>query len=214
MKLSEILKTSEGRILFMSDLHYGHDNVIRFDKRPFKGVDEMNTFLEKELVEKIRPEDTLIDLGDLFWKCTEQEMMDVLGKIPAKRKIKVMGNHDKWPTYQSGKLGKYFNLVCDQLDIRVEHLGTRYEISLCHYPMVSWNKKPGGAWMVHGHNHGNIDDYNHRSPDLRVDVSYGGTLAKEVGSFLVSFEDLLRHFTKKSGGTSFNEYTLKNCKEL
>ena len=29
------------KIFFTSDTHFGHDNVLRMDKRPFANVDEM-----------------------------------------------------------------------------------------------------------------------------------------------------------------------------
>ena len=31
-----------GRILYTSDLHFGHFNAIRFDKRPWETVEEMD----------------------------------------------------------------------------------------------------------------------------------------------------------------------------
>lgn len=31
-----------GKILFTGDLHFGHENVLAFDNRPFATVDEMD----------------------------------------------------------------------------------------------------------------------------------------------------------------------------
>lgn len=212
MKLTELLKTTTGRILFMSDLHYDHENVIRFDGRPFSSIYEMNRSILYELEKNVHTDDILIDLGDLFWKCSDNEIKEVLDRIHPWKFYKIIGNHDKWPVYQ--RLGKYFDLVCDQLDIKVEHEGKQYQLALSHYPMVSWNHKPRGAFMIHGHCHGNIDQFNNDSYDLRVDVGYGGSLAREVGSFLIPFDNIFQHFTKKAGTDDFKEYVQNKCNEL
>lgn len=210
MKLTETLK---GRILFMSDLHYNHENVIRFDNRPFKSVDEMNESIEKTLIENVGPDDILFDLGDLFWKCSDHVITGILDKIHPKKFFKIIGNHDKWPVYQKLQ-GKYFDLVCDQLDIKIEHDGKLYMIALSHYPMVSWNHKPRGGLQIFGHCHGHIDDFNDSSYDLRVDAGYNGNLAKSVGSFLIPFENILEHFNNKTGGMDFKDWVQQKCKEL
>ena len=51
-------------------------------------------------------------------------------------------------------------------------------LTLCHYPMVTWNHKPYGSIMLHGHCHGKLDEHNRLSSDLRFDVGIDGELAK------------------------------------
>jgi hypothetical protein len=38
-------KNNDGKVYIWSDLHLGHENVIRYCNRPFAGVSEMNTVL-------------------------------------------------------------------------------------------------------------------------------------------------------------------------
>ena len=221
MKIKEkfISSETEGRVLFMSDLHYNHQNIIRHSQRPFKDVEEMNAFILGELKSKINPEDVLFDLGDLFWNMTPEKMCEILDEIPTKKIYKVVGNHDKYGVYYGSgglEVRKRFMMISDILDIQVEswRTGKTYMVTMSHYPMISWNHKPHGSIHLHGHCHGNIDQYNNSSTDLRVDLSYDGKLSKELGSFIIDFEDIIQFFNNKTGGIDYRSWTINKCKEL
>jgi calcineurin-like phosphoesterase family protein len=94
----------------------------------------------------------------------------------------------------------------DIIDIRVEYEGVVYPVSLSHYPMVSWNHKSRGGFMIHGHTHGNIDKYNEESPDLRIDVGMDSAISKENGSFLIPFSKIMEVMEKKAKGREFMRY--------
>lgn len=206
--------TGSGRIYFMSDLHYNHENVIRHDSRPFMNVTEMNKYIIDEL-SKTTPDDIIFDLGDMFWKMPVDDIKGVLDRIPCKNIYKVVGNHDNYGLYfDQAPLKSYFKFICDILDVHIEHQGVDYMVTMYHYPFVSWNHKPHGSIMIHGHCHGNIDQYNDTDYSLRVDVGFGSGLAKKCGSFLIPFEDIIDHFNSKTGGIDYKSWTLKNVKEL
>ena len=42
-----------GKVFFTGDLHFGHENVIAFDNRPFSTVDEMDEELIKRWNAKV-----------------------------------------------------------------------------------------------------------------------------------------------------------------
>lgn len=51
-------------IFFTADLHFGHANIIKLCKRPFRDVQHMNTALINRWNERVKPEDTVYHLGD------------------------------------------------------------------------------------------------------------------------------------------------------
>ena len=47
-----------GKVFFTSDIHFGHENVIRFDGRPFATVEEMDAELIRRWNAKVGNTDT------------------------------------------------------------------------------------------------------------------------------------------------------------
>ena len=131
MKIKKPFTTAgSGKIYFISDLHYGHENVIKYDSRPFKDVTEMNNYILEEL-KKTKEEDIIFDLGDMFWKMPVDDIKDVLNQIPCKNIYKIVGNHDNYGLYfDQAPLKGYFKIISDILDVHIEHLGKDY-MELC-----------------------------------------------------------------------------------
>ena len=54
-------------IFYIADWHYNHANILAYDNRPFKTVEEMNTALVERWNSVVTPTDTVYVLGDMFW---------------------------------------------------------------------------------------------------------------------------------------------------
>lgn len=203
----KINKPLDGNHVFlMSDLHYGHENILRLSKRPFMSIDDMNSWIVKHLQEDTTKDDIIFDLGDMFWKADPEKVKKIIESVPAKI-YKVMGNHDPIKYYEGGGiLENSFIDVVDFVEILVNLKGAAYQATLCHFPMLSWPNKSRGAFMIHGHCHGNSDPTNSASTDLRVDVGVDGIIAKKKGSPLVKFEEVVEYFKEKTGGMPFKEW--------
>ena len=52
-------------IFYTSDLHFGHENVIRFDNRPFRSVSEMDYTLIHLWNSRVQPDDTAVSYTHL-----------------------------------------------------------------------------------------------------------------------------------------------------
>lgn len=149
------IKLDHQRIWFASDYHFSHANVIKYDNRPFKDVDEMNQSLIENWNHYIDDNDVVFYLGDLSFdkndKLTSQIVHQLKGKIHA-----ITGNHDKEKDLV--KLNR-FESVSDYINLSVMDLDTPrkwQEIMMMHFPILSWDKAHHGAWHLHGHCHGSL----------------------------------------------------------
>lgn len=54
-------------ILFTSDLHLGHKNIVDLCNRPFRDVDAMDLELIKNWNRKVKKNDIVYLIGDVVW---------------------------------------------------------------------------------------------------------------------------------------------------
>lgn len=213
MKISEVFDLDgkiKGNLYFCSDLHYNHANVIRFGNRNFDTVEEMNDSITRELMSKLKPDDILFTLGDDFWRVREADIAKYIDALPTKNLYKIMGNHDKYGYYWCGKLKDKYKMLADLIDIQVKYKGKTYFVNLSHYPIYDFNKMYHGGIHLFGHVHGNLDSELYKNPRLMVDVGYDGMLAKSIGSFLISFKDIIEFFDRKTGGLDYDTWGRRN----
>ena len=65
-KMTEQSPETKQKIFFTSDLHFGHENVLRFDNRPFQTIEEMDEELIRRWNAKVGKGDLVYVLGDLI----------------------------------------------------------------------------------------------------------------------------------------------------
>lgn len=167
-------------VFFTADTHFGHDNIIRFCDRPFQDVDSMNESLIANWNRRVTNADTVYVVGDMFFRCANAE--EILLRLKGKKRL-LVGNHDSgW--MKKVPLEKYFVSV----DHYLETTDGLHTMTLCHYPLLSWNHQRK-SYMIHGHIH------NDRSADfwpllaVRSNVLNAGC---DVNGYSpVSFDELL-----------------------
>ena len=149
-------------IYFTSDLHLGHENIIRFTNRPFGSVEEMNDRIIQNYNSIIHKNDLVYILGDLTYKIPVEESNKLIQKLKG-RKVLIRGNHDL--KYDS-------SLFEDILDYK-EFKHEKIKYVLMHYPLMEWNgSRHGGSIHLHGHIHSNgvYNEENRMNGILRYDV--------------------------------------------
>lgn len=78
------------KIFFIADTHFGDKNIIKYEGRPFKDVEEMNNVLIENWNSVIGSMDTIFVVGDFI---SDRSYLDIIHKLKGKIKI-IVGNHD------------------------------------------------------------------------------------------------------------------------
>lgn len=131
---------------YISDLHFGHANIIGFDKRPFINTKEMDEELIKRWNSVVTPSDNVYILGDFCWSKSSDEWVYYLNKLNG-QKFLIKGNHDPKLT---DKAKKKFAQICDYKEVK-ENGKT---IILSHYPMLTYRSDyRENVYMFYGHVH-------------------------------------------------------------
>lgn len=165
-------KLNRKMIFFTSDHHFGHSNVIKFCKRPFLDVDDMNSQLIKNWNKTVKDIDIVYVLGDFSMYLKKPELKGLLSQLKGV-KILVAGNHDNYTENEYLNLG--FSSVCRSMSMRI----AGEMVNLSHFPYkkswlnIKWwtmlNKlfpkryfkprvfkeqlKDDGRFLLHGHTH-------------------------------------------------------------
>lgn len=156
-----------GRILFTSDLHFGHEKVAAL--RGFDSVGWHDHEVYKSISDAVTGrQDILWILGDLADRESDWERaLSMIGSLPCRKRL-VLGNHDpahpmhQWAERYAQKLSGVFEWWGTLGQTRV--VGKRVMVS--HFPYhrdregtapryLSWRPRDEGLWLLHGHTHGN-----------------------------------------------------------
>lgn len=133
----------KGKVWFWSDLHFSHDNIIRYCDRPFVDSPTMNDVLIKNCLAKVSADDILVFGGDLTIKDLDVTNA-FLRSVPAYT-VLVLGNHDAHKR-------KMLKLEVDEVAACLELEYAGQEVFVSHYPMDEKLLNPGQV-NLHGHIH-------------------------------------------------------------
>lgn len=203
------------KVFFTADLHFGAVDTLKYlPERPF-AQEESCMLHDSWLMDlwrgTVREDDQVYILGDMC-AYNARDARNLLGGLPG-RKTLIVGNHDSGLRYCRDCLdasATILNVSFKKEDHRFLH--HTIHVTMCHYPMLTWQRKPYGAIMLHGHSHGMLDDVNRTCPDLRWDVGIDGSLSRLIGSArgmkhsLIDLESLYNAAIEKAGSPQFRKY--------
>lgn len=179
--------------LYISDLHFGHRNVIMFDHRPFKDREEMDNTLIHLWNGRVQNNDDVYVLGDFCYR--SDKTADWYLRQLKGRKHLVIGNHDG-DMLNNPKAMSYFETV----DKMQQVTDGDKQICLCHFPIAEWDGMRKGYWHVHGHIHNRREDA-YEFFKMKNHVLNAGCMINNYTP--VSFDELVRNnrYFREKGDT-------------
>lgn len=118
-------------IWFTSDLHFYHQNIIKYCNRPFNSVKEMNKHLLQYYNQTVDKNDTCYFIGDMaMLNITNLNKLSKIIQELNGRKILILGNHD------DGKPFTYVNMGFESVHTSLI-LPEDNRFVLCHDPACS-----------------------------------------------------------------------------
>lgn len=171
-------------LLFTSDTHFGHSNIIKYSNRPFQDVHEMNEKMIQEWNKLVKPQDTVYHNGD-FAFMPYDKFKQLVWRLNGRIYVQ-LGNHDKTITQNRVDLLKQGKIVSieNYREIKVDG----QMIVLFHYGMRTWNKAHHNSIHLFGHSHGSLPAFG-KSVDIGVDnkeihAEYRPTHLDEILAFM------------------------------
>lgn len=142
------------KIWLTSDLHLGHTNIIKYNGRPYRTVDEMDSKIINNFNTLISPDDLVYCMGD-FSFCNPLKYTE---RLNGKWHL-IKGNHD----YKQ-RMDGAFVWVRDVFYLKSKDV----EVFMSHYAHRVWPKSHYGCYHAYGHSHGGLPGIG-RSMDVGVD---------------------------------------------
>lgn len=150
MKNKHFIYTEEEakKIYWTSDSHFGHANIIKYCKRPFKDVIENDQELIRRWNEKIPEDGIVFHLGDVGF-ADSNYMNEILEQLNGKIYL-VIGNHD-WRRIVKEQSWRFEDMT-QQINMKI---GDQH-IILNHYPLLCFSgsyRTENPTWQLFGHVH-------------------------------------------------------------
>lgn len=146
------------KLWLISDTHFGHRNIIKFQQRP----ESHETIMLSEWAKRVGEDDQILHLGDVWMKASNWRWSAIIARLPGE-KFLIKGNHDivddKFYEWAGFKIIDPFVAESNKgVKVAFTHVPVTpkmWELDLRYTPTEILE---GRAWDVniHGHTHKNL----------------------------------------------------------
>jgi len=183
----KLTHNDDHKVYFTSDTHFRHNQSFIFKARGYKDRYEHDDALIAKINETVRPQDTLIHLGDFCLNITMPEFENILNRINCQNILYIWGNHNSCiRRFYEQTLAAEFQR--NDIEIypykvsKITYLGYYKEIIvnghlivIHHYPHQIFNQMQKGAFQLSGHSHYTNPTTQLEYPDNKIlDVGWDG----------------------------------------
>lgn len=169
---------------FTADTHFGHQNIVRGctkweDKSPcrdFKTLKDHDRAVIDTINKTVAYDDILYHLGD--WSMGGEDNIWRFRRAIVCRNVHfICGNHDHH-IHRNKKLTTPTGLVhardlfSSYHDLLEKELSGKYQMVMCHYPILHWHKQRRGSIHLYGHVHQELA-YHTRAVCVSLDAHPG-----------------------------------------
>ena len=138
----------EREIFVVSDTHFGHSNIIKYQNRPFANTEQMDKTMLENWNDTVREQDIIYHLGDVYFDGGLEYPFEFLKQLKGRKRL-LLGNHDE-------AKDQVLHSVFEK--IMLWRMFPEYRLLLTHLPMHMDEDPPAFTKYdinVHGHIHGN-----------------------------------------------------------
>lgn len=195
-------------IYFISDLHFGHQNILKFERTQFKNIQEHDEYLISSYNSIVKKQDTCYILGDISGpiRSVSQEYVQNCFNRMNGIKILVLGNHDEYPL-------TFYQHLNNVQEVYSNPVYIRKRIALSHEPIEVGKS----VINIHGHLHNSslsLSNYINVSADIikytplslkYIEGTFLPKLPKQDGRFMYEWFAPYYTFTGKRDDIVFND---------
>lgn len=131
---------------YISDLHFGHENILSYDNRQFINIEEHDKHIIDKWSDNVDIDDYVYILGDVSWH-NVTKTIEIIKQLNEK-KILIIGNHDN-KYLKNSEFRSLFIKIENYMEVK----DGEQKIILCHYPIVCFNGHYYGNYHLYGHVH-------------------------------------------------------------
>lgn len=145
-----LIKTFENasEVYFISDLHFCHGNVIKYNNRPFETVQEMNEQLIENWNKTVPDYAHVFILGDFVF-ANKNRWKRILDRLTGHKHL-ILGNHDHLEDIPE----ECFDSICDICKVSIKISDNNWKtFILSHRPFLCWEGNERGTIALSGHIH-------------------------------------------------------------